>query len=329
MSIENPAGESSQEVREPRVVDVCKTKYLAPDNEPIVVNGPHGPATMTPEDTIYYSEDYANFSVYEHNRDTHQDRKAYDKLLASMKAYGWVNCFPIGIIQAPDGSWQIVEGQHRFRIARQLKLKIKFVILNAREIAKVDLAKVGGAVSPWDDLQNLTLKAAKQGAEGPAEAILQLAQELAGPRPPGKTVKGAKPMHAAALMAGVDKLSTAQRKAAKEDGQFDMMTDAALFQKQKALIIGLMVRGRQWAVSCKAMAAFRRLCQVPGFEVDLFLERFDNKVELSKKDKDVLRRVSSCNDKESYIENMAWIFNNKAPKHLQLPELADDAKTKK
>ena len=70
------------------------------------------------------TKDYRLFSVSKHNRDINPGHLR--KLKPSMEEYGWIPAFPMLVRRTAKGL-EILDGQHRFSVARELGLAVWFV----------------------------------------------------------------------------------------------------------------------------------------------------------------------------------------------------------
>ena len=72
---------------------------------------------------VWETNDYKKFHLLEFNRDV----KKVAPLLASMAKHGWINSKPMSVVEV-NGKMKIKDGHHRFQIARQLGIPVKYVI---------------------------------------------------------------------------------------------------------------------------------------------------------------------------------------------------------
>lgn len=75
---------------------------------------------------ILESNNYDNFELCTFNRDL---RKIV-RLKKTMGKHGWIDAYPCHVIQNGSGKFKIKAGHHRFEVAKQLGIPIKFVVCN-------------------------------------------------------------------------------------------------------------------------------------------------------------------------------------------------------
>lgn len=88
------------------------------------------------------TKDYQLFSVSKHNREINPSHLR--KLKPSMQEYGWIPAFPMLVRRTAKGL-EILDGQHRFSVARELGLAVWFVECdNGFNIPRINASQV-----PW------------------------------------------------------------------------------------------------------------------------------------------------------------------------------------
>jgi hypothetical protein len=109
------------------------------------------------------TKDYRLFSVSETNREVNSAHVR--KLKDSMQAYGWIPAFPMLVHRTRKGL-EILDGQHRFFVAKELGLPVWFV----EQDAEYDVAKINAPQCPWKT-KDYADSFAKRGCEAYVEAI--------------------------------------------------------------------------------------------------------------------------------------------------------------
>lgn len=86
--------------------------------------------------TIIETTDYGLFDLYEYNRDVRRTKE----LTKSMQRHGWIDGKPMHVVQNGKDKLLIKDGHHRFKVAKKLKLPVKYVLSD--DVATVhELAK--------------------------------------------------------------------------------------------------------------------------------------------------------------------------------------------
>lgn len=73
---------------------------------------------------IEETKDYSKFELHQFNRNIGNT----DRLVSSMKKYGWIPAFPMYVIRNGRGKFKIKAGHHRFEAARQLDIPVKYIV---------------------------------------------------------------------------------------------------------------------------------------------------------------------------------------------------------
>jgi hypothetical protein len=92
-------------------------------------------------DQLQETRNYEKFELLNFNRDVKKTRN----LEASMKEYGFLSPYPLHVQRNGNGKLKIKAGHHRFYVARQLGIPVKYVISND-DISIYQLEK---ATNPW------------------------------------------------------------------------------------------------------------------------------------------------------------------------------------
>lgn len=78
------------------------------------------------EGKILASINYRIFELLPFNRDV----KKVKALMESMKKHGWINAYPMNVVQNGNGKLKIKDGHHRFEVATTLGIPVKYVVCN-------------------------------------------------------------------------------------------------------------------------------------------------------------------------------------------------------
>jgi hypothetical protein len=109
------------------------------------------------------TKDYSLFSVSDVNRGV--DGNHLRKLEISMKEYGWIPAFPMLVHRTKRGL-EIVDGQHRFYVAKNLGISMWFVETENG----FDVAKINAPQCPWK-VKDYAESFAKRDVESYVEAM--------------------------------------------------------------------------------------------------------------------------------------------------------------
>jgi hypothetical protein len=97
---------------------------------------------------ILESNNYSLFVVSQFNRDTRRNRWLRESLLK----YGWIDSKPLDVRRLANGKLEIRDGHHRFLIAQELKIPVKYVICND----EASIQDIAGTERPWSIQDHLT-----------------------------------------------------------------------------------------------------------------------------------------------------------------------------
>jgi hypothetical protein len=111
---------------------------------------------MNTSPKLHCTKDYTLFEMHPCNRPLHKDAV----LLASMKAHGYLDDYPIICVRNGNNKLQIVEGHHRFDCARRLGLPVWYKV----SAHHVGLFTAEGGKSKWS-LADFVFAYAKDGRE--------------------------------------------------------------------------------------------------------------------------------------------------------------------
>ena len=73
---------------------------------------------------IIETKNYSKFELHEFNRSIH----SIERLQESMKTHGWIDAYPMHVVENGNDKLKIKSGHHRFEAARSLKIPVKYVI---------------------------------------------------------------------------------------------------------------------------------------------------------------------------------------------------------
>lgn len=88
-----------------------------------------------------------NYRMFQNNSGENRplDIRKHRKLEASMKLYGFLDCYPIIVYRDDKGLWVVKEGQHRLSLAETLGLPVYYV----ETAVDFDIALVNNTQKPW------------------------------------------------------------------------------------------------------------------------------------------------------------------------------------
>lgn len=93
---------------------------------------------------IKTTTDYKQFSLSEQNRDVDRNNRRARNLASSMLEYGWLDAFPM-MVRAAGKRLIVIDGQHRFSIAMEYGIPVKYVI----ESQQIDVARLNDTSHSW------------------------------------------------------------------------------------------------------------------------------------------------------------------------------------
>lgn len=76
---------------------------------------------------IQISKDYSKFYNSSENRNVNLKSAHARQLRRSLKSQGWIPSFPMSVFRNGKSGYKILDGQHRFAIAREIGMPVKFV----------------------------------------------------------------------------------------------------------------------------------------------------------------------------------------------------------
>lgn len=94
---------------------------------------------------IQKTTDYSKFRFSLENRDVQLSKPSSRNLRDSMNRYGWLDAFPM-MCKQNGKALVIVDGQHRFSIAKEIGLPVKYVIDNT----DVDVSRINESQRSWN-----------------------------------------------------------------------------------------------------------------------------------------------------------------------------------
>lgn len=98
------------------------------------------------EQVIHSTNNYGLFRISKDNRDIDLNNPYSRSLRKSLQKYGWLSSFPM-MVKSTDEGFVIIDGQHRFSIARELNNQVKFVIDNT----DIDVSEINSAQKIWSN----------------------------------------------------------------------------------------------------------------------------------------------------------------------------------
>ena len=86
---------------------------------------------------IAETKDYTRFELYSINRDVSREKF----LKKSLEKYGWISAFPMYVVRNGATKLKIKDGHHRFHVAKQLNIPVKYVLCEENGMSIHELNK--------------------------------------------------------------------------------------------------------------------------------------------------------------------------------------------
>lgn len=224
------------------------------------------------------STDYKRFAYLTGNRPVDLNHSEARDLLDSMCEYGFLPAFPIMVRVNGSGKNEIVDGQHRFAIAKELGLPVYYVVDNS----DVDISKINKAQRKWRPEDHCH----KWASEG-KEAYIEL-QEFHEQWQMPFTI-------CAAMLGGTIRFANVSPKFYR--GDFEI--------KERKLAHNL---AQCYSRICECNKDFRNACYVKALWACFFVDYFDpdRLVDVAQKDPQLVRK---CGDQGSALEIIEEMYN--------------------
>jgi len=95
--------------------------------------------------TVEITKYYSKFKLSLENRDINLKKNKAKKLRESLKKHGWIPSFPMTCFRNGSDQLTILDGQHRFSIARELGMPVKYVIVDQ----EFDISEINNTQDTW------------------------------------------------------------------------------------------------------------------------------------------------------------------------------------
>lgn len=95
--------------------------------------------------TVNISNNYSDFKLSIENRDINLKKNKARKLRDSLKKHGWIPSFPMTCYKNGSSKLTILDGQHRFSIARELGMPVKYVLVDQ----EFDISEINNTQDTW------------------------------------------------------------------------------------------------------------------------------------------------------------------------------------
>ena len=95
--------------------------------------------------TVEITKEYSNFKLSLENRDVNLKKNKAKKLRQSLKKHGWIPSFPMTCFKNGSEQLIILDGQHRFSIARELGMPVKYVVVDQ----EFDISEINNTQDTW------------------------------------------------------------------------------------------------------------------------------------------------------------------------------------
>jgi hypothetical protein len=191
-----------------------------------------------------------NYTIFDRSRENRPvNLSNRHRLRESMNEYGWLKAFPMFAQRAANGRLVIIDGQHRFEIAKELGIAVCYIV----DETEVDVVKLQGGASwvPKDYAGSFAQRGFKD-----YERVIEFADRH---RIPLST--------AAALLAGT--VSFGNVAAAFRNGSYKVKDE--LFADQVATIFSLMHSYGRFTSKQSYVDAIASCCRADGFNVRRFV----------------------------------------------------------
>lgn len=96
---------------------------------------------------ILSSSNYKIFELLSFNRDV----KKVAALTESMRKYGWINAYPMNVVQNGNGKLKIKDGHHRYEVATRLGIPVKYTVCSD----KATIYELDRATNKWSVTDHL------------------------------------------------------------------------------------------------------------------------------------------------------------------------------
>jgi hypothetical protein len=241
---------------------------------------------------IYSETNTRLFELCTFNRDVDKI-----KLLTElMKQHGWLVSHPLRVKVNGSGKYVILDGHHRFEVARALGISIVYVIVHD----DATIYELNASMNPWAIQDYLISHCRSRNPD-----YLQLAEYCAD--------TGIGVINAASMMLGNSAGSTGHMKGFKQ-GEFKVVSmDHA--RTVATLVAHCKKKGIKWADTHNLVLAFSKIVWVQEFSAKRFMAKITSFPYLLEKQP----------SKEKYLELIEKIYNFKATEKIALKFLSDEA----
>jgi hypothetical protein len=248
---------------------------------------------MKHDNIIYETMKYGMFVMLPTNRDV----KRIEVLRKLMKEYGFRKAYPLYCVEMPNRKLKIIDGHHRFEVARELGIPVKYVIDDV-EMPVYDIAK---AARFWDLEDYLTSEC--RGGNVDYVKIKKFHDET-----------GIGLNQTVSMFAGQQASSFGNVKDRFKDGEF-VCKEAPGVETVKNIVLFMKSLGMKWTHHSKLVNALSRI---------VFVKEFDPKV-LMKKIKAHPHLVKRQVFLDDYMAMFEEIYNFRANEKVPLKFLAEQA----
>ena len=241
---------------------------------------------------IYETKEYGRFDPYVYNRPFKLHN--YRKIERSMKTYGFSSDFPIVCEKNGDDRLKILFGHHRFFVARDLEIPVKYKISEEEDTVPIVIAE--DASKPWENgdffytfvKQNYTdYVRAQKFMESTGIKISDALTMLAG------------------YPAGINQKEVLEQ---CKDGAFTIK-DTKHPTNVGNMVQRLRAMGVKYSNDTRLVKALSRAAKLPQFSVDVFINQTYNNYPLMKKQRTW----------EDFLAVIEKIYNSKQKKKKQIP----------
>lgn len=241
--------------------------------------------------TVRESRDYCNFKVTRFNRPLAPARLR--KLRAKMRLHGWIDAYPMHVRKREDGCLDIIAGHHRFAVARDLGIPVKYVVCDDdADIFEMEDGNPGWTASDFHE--------AHLRAGDPAHIAIENYRKRTGI-----------PLAlCASLLAGY----TGQRCGKSRNGVIEISASPHA-ELVAAVVIACRDLGIRFASNSLFVSAVSRMLRTNEFDIEKFLRKVKAYPSLMVKHPDVA----------GYARMIEEVFNRGSSRRIPLVFLSDEA----
>lgn len=242
--------------------------------------------------SITATRNYALFELHLFNRDVEK----INRLKESMRKHGWIDAYPMHCVREGNGRLRIKAGHHRFTVARELGIPVKYVVCDD----DATIYELEQATNKWD-LPDYLVSHCRTGKADYCEVARYIKETGIGVANAASMFYGE--------MAGSHNVQDAFKR-----GDFNIR------DRQHPLVVAQIVRafreaGVAWAINQQFIQAISRIAKCPQFVLARALQKIAAHGSLCQKQPNL----------ERYMQMFEDIYNRQAKDRVPLVFFADEA----